>query len=271
MRLSNFILKNLEPILQEWEQFAATLVPADQKTDRAMLRDHVKSMLNTIAADLTRPQTAHDESEKSKGHRPAKKTPAATHGTERLAAGFSLISAMAEYRALRASVIRLWHDDQDDKPTTKEMNDDITRFNEAIDQAASESIKSYSFEKEQKIRVFEAILSSIPELSFTFDLDGKLMYANRALIELVQLPLKDIVGKNFIDLGLPAAAELQDKIRYVINTAEEFRGEMSAPIGQQGLFDVVFVPVLDKKGTVEAVVGTVRNITDRSAAGVKTH
>ena len=267
MRLSNFILKNLEPILQAWEEFAVTLAPEDQKTNRAILRDHVKSMLTTIAADLTRPQTAHDKSEKSKGHRPAKKTAAQTHGAERLAAGFSLVSAMAEYRALRASVIRLWHEDQDDKPTTEEMNNDITRFNEAIDQAVSESIISYSFEKEQTIRVFEAILSSISELSFTFDLNGKFMYANRALTELVELPVKDIVGKNFIDLGLPAAAELQDKILSVINTAEEFRGEISAPIGQQGLFDVVFVPVLDKKGAVEAVVGTVGNMTTAQKKG----
>ncbi len=28
MRLANFILKNIEPILQKWEDFAKTLTPA---------------------------------------------------------------------------------------------------------------------------------------------------------------------------------------------------------------------------------------------------
>lgn len=269
MRLSNFILKNLEPILQEWEDFAATLVPVDQEMDRTMLRDHVKIMLNTIAADLARPETAHAQSEKSKGHRPVKKTAAATHGVDRLAAGFSLVAAMAEYRALRASVIRLWQDAQVDKPITKAMNDDITRFNEAIDQAVSESVASYSLEKERQARVFEAILSSMSDLSFTFDLDGRFTYANKAMTELVELPLKDIVGKNFADFGLPAATELQEKIRHVINTTEQFRGEMAAPIGQEGRYDVNFVPVLDKKGVVEAVVGNARKIADRTAAGME--
>lgn len=125
MRLSHFILQNLEPILVEWEKFAATLVPASQRADQAMLRDHVKKMLETIAADLARPESAHDQAEKSKGHRPDTKTPATTHGVERLELGFSLVSAMAEYRALRASVTRLWQDAHLANPVSKTANEDI--------------------------------------------------------------------------------------------------------------------------------------------------
>jgi hypothetical protein len=47
MRLSTFILESIKTILQEWREFAATLVPAEHKTDRVMLRDHAKKMLNT--------------------------------------------------------------------------------------------------------------------------------------------------------------------------------------------------------------------------------
>lgn len=73
MRLSHFILQNLEPILVEWEKFAATLVPAAQKKDQILLRDHLKIMLETIAADLARPESAHHRVEKSKGHHAEKK------------------------------------------------------------------------------------------------------------------------------------------------------------------------------------------------------
>jgi len=52
MRLASFIIENIETILQEWEEFAATLVPAAQKDNGVMLRDHANKMLRAIAADL---------------------------------------------------------------------------------------------------------------------------------------------------------------------------------------------------------------------------
>ena len=210
MRLAKFIIENLDTILQEWEDFAVTLVPPPQKKDHAMLRDHVKQMLETIAADLARPETGHDQREKSKGRRRIIKTPAATHGADRLKSGFSLVSTMAEYRALRASVTRLWQEAHLNKPLAKAAEEDIIRFNEAIDQAVSESVVSFSNKKEQQTRVFKTILSSLPDLSFTFDLTGKFTYANKALTKLLRLPIEKLVGKNHVDLGLPMAAAMQE-------------------------------------------------------------
>ncbi len=166
MRLSNFILDNLERILREWEAFAASLVPPDQKISKVLLRDHVKQMLEVIAADLATPQTAHETAEKSKGHvdsPPDEQTAASTHGTERLALGFSLNAAMAEYRALRASVTRLWREKLINQAQADTVVDDLIRFNEVIDQAINESVTSYSFEKDQQTRVFDTILSSSPD------------------------------------------------------------------------------------------------------------
>ena len=267
MRLSNFILKNLESILQEWEEFATTLVPVDQKTDGAMLRDHVKSMLNTIAADLACPETANNKSEKSKGHRPAKKTAAAAHGAERQQSGFSLDATMAEYRALRACVMRLWQDANINKPVSKIANEDIVRFNEAIDQAVSESITSYSVEKEQQTRMLGTILSSSPDLSGIYDIDGRFAYANKALTQLLQLQSSEIIGKNFFELDYPFAAELQDQIQHVIATKEPFHREMShvTSSGTDVCYEYIFAPVLDQDGKVEAVASIARNITERKA------
>ena len=49
---------------------------------------------------------------------------------------------VSEYRALRASVIRLW---TRSTPGPDSL-DELTRFNEGIDQALTESIKSYTAE-----------------------------------------------------------------------------------------------------------------------------
>jgi PAS domain S-box-containing protein len=269
MRLSIFILDNIETILQEWQEFAATLVRAEHRTDRVVLRDHANKMLNTIAADLACPQTIYEQSEKSKGHDelPLKETPAETHGAERLALGFTLTEAMSEYQALRASVTRLWEQALGNKPIPNIAFDDLIRFNEAIDQAISESITSYSFEKEQQTRVFDTILSSSPDLSFTTDLDGRLSYANKALIELLQLPVNEITGKSCFYLDRPTGAELQRQIQQVISTKVKLHGEMPymAPSGQRKFYDYIFVPVLNKEGAVEAVAGTARDITKRKA------
>ncbi len=271
MRLSPYILENLERILQEWEAFAATLVPPDQKLSKLLLRDHVKQMLEVIAADLATPQTAHETAEKSKGHvdSPSEaQTAASTHGIERLALGFSLSAAMAEYRALRASVTRLWREKLIDQPHTDTVVDDLIRFNEAIDQAINESVTSYSFEKDQQTRVFDTILSSSPDLSFTFDLEGRFTYANKAVTELFELPLDEIMGKSNLDLKLASSTVLQHEIERVINTKKRFRGEMTHINSdeKQEYYECILVPVFNKQGEVEATAGTARNITERKAA-----
>lgn len=230
-----------------------------------MLRDHLKIMLETIAADLARPESDHQRAEKSKGHPPDNKSAATTHGAQRLDLGFSLVSAMAEYRALRASVTRLWQDAHIAKPVSKAANEDIIRFNEAIDQSVSESVHSYSEEKDKETRVFETILSSSPDLGFIFDLEGRFAYANKALIQLLGLPIDKIVGANFFDLHFSAAAEMQGQIQQVIASKQQFRGDISytTPGREVEFYDFIFAPVLTKRGKVEAVAGTARNITQR--------
>ena len=275
MTLSNFILGNLESILHEWEEFAASLVPPSQKMDQVMLRDHARQVLETIAADLVRPETALEKSEKSKGRGASAaeksgggKSAAMTHGANRVESGFSLNATVSEYRALRASVTRLWEEAHIGRRAPKMVIDDLIRFNEAIDQAVSESVESYYIDKEQQTRVFNTILSSSPDLSCTFDLECRFAYANKALSELLDLPLEKIVGKKCGQLDMPSAADLQHQIQFVIRAKEKFRGEISymSAAGQAEFYEYIFVPVLDKDGAVEAVAGTARNVTERKAA-----
>ena len=174
---------------------------------------------------------------------------------------------MAEYRALRASVTRLWQKSLSNKPISDATICDLIRFNEAVDQAINESVTSYSFEKEQEVRVFDTSLSSSPDLSFTFSLDGRFAYANKALLELFGLTPDKMIGKRFLDLGLPNAGELQYHLDRVISTKKQIRGETpyASPSGDNVFFEYIFVPVLDRDGAIEAVAGTARNVTERKA------
>ena len=141
MRLAEFILRNMEAIVAEWERFAATLVPAASGLDSLALRDDAQPILEAIAKDLQSPQTREAQSEKSKGRSPsvagAPETAAQTHAVLRARGGFDIIQLVAEYRALRASVLRLWIDSIALEESTM---DDMIRFNEAIDQAIAESV-----------------------------------------------------------------------------------------------------------------------------------
>ncbi len=157
MRLSKFIRSKMELILQEWEDFADTLHPLNQAT-KAQLRDHAKEMLTVISVDLDTAQDVAAGIAKSKGHAPngAAETAAEAHAEDRLHSGFSIEELVAEYRAMRASVLRLWQTDVG-KADEADLQD-MLRFNEAIDQSLTESIARYSAMQRDSQNVFLAIL-----------------------------------------------------------------------------------------------------------------
>lgn len=143
--LARFVADNAEPILAEWEAFAHTLA-GGATADVAGLRDHAKEMLYAIVADLERPQSKRAQDEKARGERDAGDAPDSTaaqaHGTGRASSGFTVGQMVAEFRALRASVTRLWLA-ADGAPGRVGLTD-LIRFNEAIDQAIAESVARYS-------------------------------------------------------------------------------------------------------------------------------
>ena len=158
MRLASFITENLEEILVEWESFAASLLVPGQTMTSLALRDHASQILLAIAEDIETSQTELEQAYKSKGFvqiAEATRTAAMTHGALRHLAGFDLRQLAAEYRALRASVLRLWliHGVANESAFYE-----MTRFNEAIDQALAESISNYSNEVARSRDTFLAIL-----------------------------------------------------------------------------------------------------------------
>jgi signal transduction histidine kinase len=142
--LDEFIVANFDAILEEWEKFARTLLPSAATMDSLALRDHARQILGAIAADIALPQTAAASRAKSRGTEDSVgiETAARVHGTLRHAAGFDLRQLFAEYRALRASVLRLWSLAGGD--ASPHALGQMTRFNEAIDQALAESVARFS-------------------------------------------------------------------------------------------------------------------------------
>jgi len=162
MRLADFILSNVEPILVEWEIFARS-IGAGEHLDQLALRDHAGEILRATAQDMKSAQTAAQRTKKSKGRRHHGESNDALdgasdmHAVDRLSLGFDMLEVMSEYRALRASVLELWHDSA---PAADERAvDDLTRFNESIDQSLAKAVTSYTKRIDQARDMFLAILS----------------------------------------------------------------------------------------------------------------
>lgn len=145
MRLSTFINIRQEAILDEWDEFARTLFPPEDKRKHYLLRDHARELLLELIADMTSDQSPQQEVDKSKGvaspfH--ADDSAANVHGVMRHDEGFSVSAVVAEFRALRASILRMW------LPNILVMSTpvvvDIIRFNESIDQLVADSIITYN-------------------------------------------------------------------------------------------------------------------------------
>lgn len=144
-RLATFIRAHTEAIVVEWVAFAQTRIPASDGMSHLALQDHVVEILNFIADDLESSQTSREQSEKSKGRGPASAlsdSAAQVHAALRLADGFDIDQMVSEYRALRASVVKQWMKIKQELKTSD--LEDLTRFNEAIDQSVAESVAHYT-------------------------------------------------------------------------------------------------------------------------------
>lgn len=140
MRLSDFIAQEHDAIIADWVEFASTLRPWADGRSTQSLRDHAEELLVAVVSDMKAPQSAAEQSDKSQGMAPrgALARIGQQHAAQRLASGFDLEQLVSEYRALRASIMRLWAERQHREDA------DVTRFHEAIDESLTEAVVRYS-------------------------------------------------------------------------------------------------------------------------------
>lgn len=160
MRISDFITSNLDRILVDWVTFARNQVlPAEALDDTALL-DHGKLILQKIALDMRCPQGEDERQAKSEGHSSHASTsrdlPSYEHARQRERQGFCIEQMVSEYRALRATVLRLWSASSTDSQF--EDLEDMVRFNEAVDQAVAESLTAFVAEVEKTRELFLGML-----------------------------------------------------------------------------------------------------------------
>lgn len=161
LHLAQFIVAQRDAILAEWTAFARANQPADRNLSEIELRDHAAQILGEIVADMVRPEPAPSNAHTAiaEGAAPdagGSKAPARAHAMQRARNGFEITQMVAEYRALRATILRLWVASH----TAFSSHDveDLTRFNEAVDEALAESLKYFLAEVDHARDLFLGVL-----------------------------------------------------------------------------------------------------------------
>ncbi len=206
-KLSNYISKNVDCILAEWDKFAMDLIPVSLSPETA--RDHARGMLHAIVADMEHAQTADEQSEKSQGLAPehAQDSQAQLHGSERQMDGFSMPEIVSEFRALRATVMRLWNDSS--ATAIQSDIDGLMRFNESIDQLLAESVVRFASDKEviahrleselkRATTISDTIIECAPGGFFMIDEESKLVRWNEHFRKETGLSDEQLRGQSIL-------------------------------------------------------------------------
>lgn len=159
MRMSEFLLENIDAILAEWEEFARTIHTKSERS-RVQLLDHAREMIVVISLDMETDQSSTEQRAKSRGLRnrtvATEDSPAQSHGGDRLEQGFTVNEIVAEYRAIRASVVRLWTVKMGKNNESGLL--ELIRFNEAVDESMTDSVARYTSRIERERTLLIAAL-----------------------------------------------------------------------------------------------------------------
>lgn len=197
MSMAGFIENNIEPILSDWVKFASTLQPAAAHLDARELRNYADMMLHRVAEEMATGQSREQQAKKSRGelpeYGPLVTSAAHDHAAHRLSSAFTQEQLIAEFRALRANVVRRWIDQL--RGIGRTEIEELSRFNESIDQLLTESLVWYEWMlKETQKRLtdvlnpdaerYRALADGNPDAILVY-LDGRFIYANPAAARLL--------------------------------------------------------------------------------------
>jgi len=163
VRLADFILREMEPILTACDAFVAGHAPTAGQLSAFALRSHASEILRAIALDLNAGgepiQPGQNAAGSATALSDALSTAAQLHALRRAQGGFSDAEMAADYCAMRSCVLRLWAVAPRREPTdlTSAMQDAL-HFSAAIDHALIGSVATFSQEVERARNLFLAVI-----------------------------------------------------------------------------------------------------------------
>ncbi|WP_437965081.1 ATP-binding protein [Sorangium sp. So ce260] len=140
-RLSDFIQRHRDTILEAWKQRVHAMSPARRLSD-PMLTDHIPSVLAYVAEVTAGASTGAAVDRKLRAM-------PGYHALSRLAHGYDLADVVMEYAALRAVILELWERDGGG-----DGGRELIQLNAALDEAIADAVSRY---QEARVRLLQAL------------------------------------------------------------------------------------------------------------------
>jgi signal transduction histidine kinase len=186
MRIAEFIRSDQELILEKWWKLVAAELPDHEHIND---RPGVASILDSLATILDSREGNEAERKDVGTSGAASSEPCATaadeHAMQMARSGFNIKQLAADYRALRASVVKLWVDC--DSPGER-LVEDIVRFNEVLDECSAEAIARFHAEIERSRNLMLGMLGH--------DMRSPLATIRLTAMHLAKLNAGDMVSKD---------------------------------------------------------------------------
>ncbi|WP_333226203.1 PAS domain-containing protein [Microcoleus sp. BR0-C5] len=119
-------------------------------------------------------------------------------------------------------------------------------------------------------RTVDGILGASLDLIFLVDRSGKYTYVSRTAAQAAGMNPREMIGKTWQELGWSPTImqRVHQECHGIFATAEPVKGEVIVPTASWGTRDYEYIlsPLCATDGSVEAVVATLRDITERKDA-----
>ena len=159
MPLPALIRANLDRLVDEWCVYAADHIAPARTLTRDELENSSRELFTAIADDIGTEETDEQRRQKSHGERSGNSCAltdyAQCHANHRASQGFSLPDMASEFRAMRASVMRLCAQGPGTEPLDIAQ---VVRFNESLDEAWTVSLGWFDTRLNRSRELFMGVL-----------------------------------------------------------------------------------------------------------------
>ncbi|MEG4088477.1 PAS domain-containing protein [Microcoleus sp. Pol12B4] len=151
----------------------------------------------------------------------------------------------------------------------KQANE-LLRFELAARVRGAITVRQMTAQVARHARTVDGILGASLDLIFLVDRSGKYTYVSRTAAQAAGMNPREMIGKTWQELGWSPTImqRVHQECHSIFATAEPKKGEVIVPTASWGTRDYEYIlsPVCATDGSVEAVVATLRDITERKDA-----
>ncbi|MBD1826621.1 PAS domain-containing protein [Microcoleus vaginatus GB1-A2] len=151
----------------------------------------------------------------------------------------------------------------------KQANE-LLRFELAARVRGAITVRQMTAQVARHARTVDGILGASLDLIFLVDRSGRYTYVSRTAAQAAGMNPREMISKTWQELGWSPKImqRVHEECQAVFATAEPKKGEVIVPTASWGTRDYEYIlsPVCATDGSVEAVVATLRDITERKDA-----